>query len=91
MTTLFVFVGLHNDVLAYPDNYASYPVSVRQYRILPFGFLHCCRHQQPACHLLILPGVTPAYDLSRSIGKGLAPSGKIHLLFAIIYKVYLYF
>ena len=29
---------------------------------------------KPPCHLLILPGVTPAY-------KGLTPFGKIHLLF----------
>ena len=52
------------------DNYASYTVSVRQYRILQSRFLHCCRHQQPACDLLML---------SRYIGthKGLSPSVKI--------------
>ena len=58
-------------MLAYPRSLASYAVSVRQYRILPFGFLHCCRCQQPACHLLILLSVTSVY-------KGLTPSGKIH-------------
>ena len=67
--TLLVFLGRYNDVLAYPNNYASYHVSVRQYRILPFDFLHCCRRQQPACHLLILPGVTPAYRDLHPLGK----------------------
>jgi hypothetical protein len=66
-------------VPTYPNNRASYSVSVRQYRILPFGFLHCCRRRQPACHLLILQGVTPAY-------KGFTPSGKIHLLFLVYVK-----
>src|SRR5690554_4061481 len=37
------------------DRYASYTVPVRQYRILQSHFLHCCRHQQPACDLLMLP------------------------------------
>jgi len=61
--------------LAYPRFIASYTVSVRQYRILPFDFLHGIPHGKPACHLLILPGVTPAY-------KGFSPYGKItHLLF----------
>ncbi len=43
---------------------------VRQYRLLPFGFLHCIPHGKPACHLLILPSVTSVY-------KGLSPSGNI--------------
>ena len=75
---LLVFVGRCNDVLTYPSNYASYHVSthfesgfsVRQYRILPFGFLQCMGRPKPPCHLLILPGVTPVY-------KGLTPSGII--------------
>ena len=52
-----------------PNRYASYTVPVRQYRSLQSRFLHCCRHQQPACDLLML---------SRYIGthKGFAPSGK---------------
>jgi hypothetical protein len=68
---MFVFFGRCNDVLAYPRFIASYAVSVRQYRILPFDFLQCMGHPKPPCHLLILPGVTPVY-------KGLTPSGKIH-------------
>jgi hypothetical protein len=69
--TLLVFVGLYKDVLAYPDNYASYHVPVCQYRILPFDFLQCMGHPKPPCHLLMLQDVTPAH-------KGLAPSGKMH-------------
>ena len=42
ITTLLVFVGRCKDVLAYPGKYASYHVSVRQYRILPFGFVTSC-------------------------------------------------
>ena len=74
----FLAFGRHNDVLAYPVYQASYPfpvlthrysiVPIRQYRSLPVGFLHCCRYQQPACHLL---------TVSRVLGtrKGLTPSG----------------
>ncbi|HCY40727.1 MAG TPA: hypothetical protein DHV48_05135 [Prolixibacteraceae bacterium] len=68
---MVLFFGRYNDVLAYPRFIASYTVSVRQYRILPFDFLQCIPHGKPPCHLLILPGVTPVY-------KGLKPSGKIH-------------
>ncbi len=71
---MVLFFGRYNDVLAYPRSIASYAVSAwfilslpkYQYRILPFGFLHCCRCQQPACHLLILLSVTSVY-------KGLLP------------------
>jgi hypothetical protein len=63
-----VFFGLCTDVDTYPDNYASYLVSVRQYRILPFRFLQCIPHGKPPCDLLILQDVTPAY-------KGFTPSG----------------
>jgi len=62
--------GRYNDVLAYPSCQASYAIPVRQYRGLPVGFLHCMGHPKPACHLLMLQGVTPAH-------KGLAPSGII--------------
>jgi len=62
--------GRYNDVLAYPTYQASYAIPVRQYRVLPVGFLHCIPHGKPACHLLMLPDVTPAH-------KGLTPSGNI--------------
>ena len=68
MLILLVFVGLCNDVLTYPTKHASYPVPVRQFRLLPVGLLQCMGHPKPPCHLLMLPGVTPAH-------KGLAPSG----------------
>jgi len=55
-------------VVAYPANYASYPVPVRQFRLLPFGLLQCMGHPKPPCHLLMFQGVTLAH-------KGLAPSG----------------
>ena len=68
MLILLVFVGLCNDVLTYPNKHASYPVPVRQFRLLPVGLLQCMGHPKPPCHLLMLPGVTPAH-------KGLAPFG----------------
>jgi len=68
MIILLVFVGLCNDVLTCPNKHASYPVPVRQFRLLPVGLLQCMGHPKPPCHLLMLPGVTPAH-------KGLAPSG----------------
>ena len=68
MLILLVFVGLCNDVLTYPNKHASYPVPVRQFRLLPVGLLQCMGHPKPPCHLLMLPGVTPAH-------KGLTPSG----------------
>ena len=61
-------MGLCNGVAAYPDNYASYPVSVRQFRRSPFGLLQCMGRPKPPCHLLMLQGVTLAH-------KGLSPSG----------------
>ena len=70
MLILLVFLGLCKDVLTYPNKHASYAVPVRQYRILPFGFLQCKGHPKPPCHLLTLPGVT-------RMCKGLPPSGKI--------------
>ncbi|MEI6436718.1 MAG: hypothetical protein WCP32_17985 [Bacteroidota bacterium] len=71
ITTLFVFFGRCKDGIAYPDNYASYAVSVRQYRILQSRFLQCILYSKPPCGLLILSGHTPTY-------KGLSPSGKSH-------------
>jgi len=55
----FVIFGHCKDVVAYPGNYASYAVPVRQYRILQSGFLHCCRYRQPACHLLTIRELNP--------------------------------
>jgi len=43
-------------------------IPVRQYRLLPVGFLHCLPHGQPACHLLMRRDVT-------LVNKGLTPSG----------------
>jgi hypothetical protein len=60
--------GRCNDVLAYPTYQASYAIPVRQYRVLPVGFLQCIPHGKPPCHLLTVRGVTP-------IRKGLSPSG----------------
>jgi len=67
---VLVHFGLHKGVLAYPNNNASYPVSVRQYQILQSRFLQCMFHNKPPCDLLMLRDVTPAH-------KGLSPSGKI--------------
>ena len=64
----FCFFGLCNDVVAYPGRYASYPVPVRQFRLLPFGLLQCLGRPKPPCHLLILLSVTSVY-------KGLLPCG----------------
>jgi len=61
MLILLVFVGFCNDVLTYPNKRASYPVPVRQFRLLPFGLLQCMGHPKPPCHLLMLPGVTPVH------------------------------
>jgi len=63
-----VFVGLCNAVLAYPNNHASYPVPVRQFRLLPYRLLRCMGRPKPPCGLLMLPGVTPVHE-------GLTPSG----------------
>src|SRR5690554_3564075 len=62
--------GSYNDVLAYPTYQASYAIPVRQYRVLPVGFLQCIPHGKPPCHLLTVRGVTP-------VRKGLTPSGNI--------------
>jgi len=73
-----MFFGRCKAVVTYPDNYASYAVPVRQYRILQSRFLQCMGHPKPPCDLLILQGATPVY-------KGLAPSGKYipHLSLAL--------
>ncbi|RBA27605.1 hypothetical protein DPN68_11045 [Flavobacterium tibetense] len=54
----------------HPYCYASYVLSVRQYRLLPFDFLQCIPRGKPPCHVLNLRDVTLAV-------KGLTPSGKI--------------
>ena len=79
---LFVFFGIYNDVVAYPNKYASYTVSVRQYRILQSRFLQCILPSKPPCDLLMLRNLTLAH-------KGLAPSGK--KLIACSLKINLYF
>ena len=81
---MVLFLGRYNGVIAYPRFVASYAVSVRQYRILPFGFLQCIPHGKQPCLLLILLSVTSAY-------KGFTPSGKITLAVCRLCKVYLYF
>ena len=68
MLILLEFVGLCNDVVTYPNKHASYPVPVRQFRLLPFGLLQCMDRSIPPCHVLMLPGVTQVH-------KGLTPSG----------------
>ena len=77
---MFVFLGRYNAVLAYPRIIASYTVSVRQYRTLQSGFLHCCRCRQPACHLLMFRVVTPAH-------KGLSPFGKKNKLTLLVARL----
>ncbi len=49
--------------------FSSSTLPVRQYRLLPFGFLQCIPRGKPPCLVLILRRVTSAY-------KGLSPSGK---------------
>ncbi len=41
--------------------HASYPVPVRQYRLLQSRFLQCMDHSKPPCGLLIVQVVTPVY------------------------------
>jgi len=69
-------------VATYPDNNASYPVPVRQFRLLPVGLLQCIGHPKPPCHLLMLPGVTPVH-------KGLPPSGLSFIKLNIIKELLL--
>jgi len=76
---IFVFFGRCKGVLAYPHPSASYAVPVCQYRILQSRFLYCIPYGKPTCGLLILPGVTPAYEsLSRFTGR-LPPIGRHRL------------
>src|SRR5690554_1379878 len=69
--------GRYNDVLAYPTYQASYAIPVRQYRVLPVGFLQCIPHGKPPCHLLTVRGVTPVRKglPVRPLQPGGAPSG----------------
>ena len=61
---------------------------VRQYRLLPFGFLQCLGHPKPPCHLLILLSVTSVYKglyeyeylFIKVFVNFVSPSGKIHSL-----------
>jgi hypothetical protein len=55
-------------VLAYPNNYASYPVSVRQYRTLQSRCLQFMPRDTQPCDLLMLRRSPPVL-------KGLSPSG----------------
>ena len=71
-------------MLTYPNNYASYPVPVRQFRLLPYRLLQYSGPPKPPCGLLMVthilinfycvrecfafPGVTPAHE-------ELSPSG----------------
>ena len=68
MVIRLVFIGLCNAVLAYPNNHASYPVPVRQFRLLPYRLLQCMGRPKPPCGLLMFPGFTSAHE-------GLSPSG----------------
>jgi len=79
-----MFFGRCKAVVTYPDNYASYAVPVRQYRILQSRFLQCMPCGIPPYDLLILSGSTPRY-------KGLAPSGKFTHTCRLLLKFYLYF
>ena len=88
LESVFVFFGLHKGVLAHPLSQASYPIPVRRYRLLPFGFLQCMGRPKPPCHLLTLPGVTrvckglPASIRQVTLWKNSPPS---------LLKKYLYF
>jgi len=76
-------MGRYNDALAYPDKYASYTVSVRQYRILQYRFLQCIGRPKPPCDLLMLSALIVTH-------KGLSPSRKKRTL--IVYsEINLYF
>jgi len=73
-------LGVTMMCLLTPNQYASYAVSVRQYRILQSGFLQCIPHEKPLhffirkkCGLLTVRGVTP-------IRKGLSPIGRQRLV-----------
>lgn len=71
--------GRYKDVVAYPDCYASYAVSVRQYRPLQSRFLQCLPRSRPPCGLLTVRGVTPArkgLPVRTDVHPGGPPSGK---------------
>ncbi len=59
-------------MLTHPIGYASYAVSVRQYRYLQSGLLQCMDRSKPPCHLLMLRVTNPAH-------KRLALSGFLFL------------
>ena len=59
-------------MLTHPVGYASYAVSVRQYKYLQSGLLQCMDHSKPPCGLLMLRVINPAH-------KRLALSGFLFL------------
>ena len=73
-------MGRRNDMLAYPDNSASYAVSVRQYRTLQSRFLQCSGRPEPPCDLLMLSALIVTH-------KGLSPSGKERTLVVLLMKL----
>ncbi|TDE00467.1 hypothetical protein E0F98_00005 [Flavobacterium hiemivividum] len=44
---------------AYPLLNASYAISVRRYRLLPFRFLQCISHDKPPCDVLMIRVFNP--------------------------------
>jgi len=78
-------------MVAYPDNYASYTVSVRQYRILQSHFLQCIPYGKPPCGLLILSGPTPTYKGLPAFGRQVTLWKIINDTHCLLLKVYLYF
>ena len=65
------------------NRYASYTVSVRQYRILQSRFLQCMPHDKPPCDLLILRATNPRI-------RDFHPLEKLHLPKALFNQNYLY-
>ena len=78
-------------MVTYPDNYASYTVPVRQYRILQSRFLQCILHSKPPCDLLILPDPTPACKGLPAFGRQVTLWKIINDTHCLLLKVYLYF
>ena len=59
-----------------PYIYASYAVSVRQYRILQSRFLQCIPRGKPPCDLLMLRAQLVPLSNGNPAHKGFSPSGK---------------
>ncbi|PKP21196.1 MAG: hypothetical protein CVU05_07300 [Bacteroidetes bacterium HGW-Bacteroidetes-21] len=62
-------MGRHNGVIAYPDKYASYAVSVRQYRTLQSRCLQCLSHDKPPCDLLMLSALIVTHKGLPTFGR----------------------